>query len=920
VTRATTATHLTQGLGLLDLRCRGCPSPVGFLAYAARVPLPFVSRAAVGCLALGLLAVLPPAASASAASSGSDSVARADGPYLVEPVPADVRPVPPRVGAIGGVPRTVEDSFALHSDPDAAVTIYLDFDGATLSGTAWNELPGIGGSYASPAWTLDGDPAFTARELEFVYGVWAAVASDFAPFEVDVTTEDPGVDAITRTSVDDTTYGSRVLVTQDTTLEAAAPECAAGCGGLTHFGTFDEVVAAGSQPSPALVFAHRTGNGAGTAALVSHEVGHHLSLSHDGINTGGDVQDRYAGTSGWAPIMGAGNRALSQWSAGDYAGATNTEDDLAIIASHGPALRADEAPGTLNGSFPPAAPAYITSEDDADVYLLPPCNQQVTAVAAVDTSVTNLDVTLELLDADGDPLTSPGAVDDDPLSIDDLYEETDRFGLSGKVSAPAGQASYVRVSGGSDLAFYGYSAYGSVGDYTLRTQCGTGMLPPTPRFPRLQEVRYDTFFLSWEPPATPVGSVVTGYRVTSGDSVNTYPAGTRIAEVFAFREQDYRIEVAAIGPAGVGSPAVLTGRPTQNPFAIATTTPNLDAGTLTYTWTAPVINPGQTATGWRANAGAGAGQVDLPLATRTATITGLTPGADVTARTCLQVVDFGDTCRRREIVFGRISTAPTDVAVQVSDGVATLTWDEPTDLGDGDLDTYEWSVDGGAWTSSATTSVELPELAPGTHQAAVRAITDAGIGAVATTSYDVAVPPEQIPLGPTQVRATAGDRSATVRWTAPSSGADVVGYVVTTFPGGARREVAGDTTSVRVTGLRNGTSYRFAVSSVGELAESEPSARTAPVVPAGRPGQVSGVKATSPKKRTVRVTWTPPSANGSPITRYTVKIGKKKVSVAGSKKAVTVKRLRPGRYRVTVVATNAVGAAKASRAVKVRVR
>ena len=40
------------------------------------------------------------------------------------------------------------------------------------------------------------------------------------------------------------------------------------------------------------------------------------------------------GETSWAPIMGLGyNKAVTKFNRGDYAGATNTEDDLAIVAA-----------------------------------------------------------------------------------------------------------------------------------------------------------------------------------------------------------------------------------------------------------------------------------------------------------------------------------------------------------------------------------------------------------------------------------------------------------------------------------------------------------------------------------------------------------------------------------------------------------
>ena len=45
-----------------------------------------------------------------------------------------------------------------------------------------------------PAWTLDGDAAtFNDAEREAIQTIWQRVAEDYAPFDVDVTTQDPGL-------------------------------------------------------------------------------------------------------------------------------------------------------------------------------------------------------------------------------------------------------------------------------------------------------------------------------------------------------------------------------------------------------------------------------------------------------------------------------------------------------------------------------------------------------------------------------------------------------------------------------------------------------------------------------------------------------------------------------------------------------
>jgi hypothetical protein len=83
--------------------------------------------------------------------------------------------------------------FKLHSNPNAKHTIYLDFDGHTTINTGWNSVthPTI----ISPAFDTDGNTAsFSVSELQTILGIWQRVTEDFAPFEVNVTTEAPSIE------------------------------------------------------------------------------------------------------------------------------------------------------------------------------------------------------------------------------------------------------------------------------------------------------------------------------------------------------------------------------------------------------------------------------------------------------------------------------------------------------------------------------------------------------------------------------------------------------------------------------------------------------------------------------------------------------------------------------------------------------
>ncbi|MGP6176036.1 Ig-like domain-containing protein [Microbacterium sp. A196] len=202
---------------------------------------------------------------------------------------------------------------AAGSRPGAPVTVYLDFDGETLTGTQWNayaEIPSL---------------AFAAGTVPDKAAVWAAVSEDYAPFNVNVTTTRPSPDALYKTSIGDNEYGAHVIITDSYTDVLPA---AAGSGGIAW------VNAVGSEyMSGALVFTEGSGGDAKKIAeIASHESGHNFGLGHDGI-AGSTDGEYYIPTQGlWAPIMGAGYYTpVTQWSAGGYAGATNTQDDLATI-------------------------------------------------------------------------------------------------------------------------------------------------------------------------------------------------------------------------------------------------------------------------------------------------------------------------------------------------------------------------------------------------------------------------------------------------------------------------------------------------------------------------------------------------------------------------------------------------------------
>ena len=107
-----------------------------------------------------------------------------------------------------------------------------------------------------------------------------------------------------------------------------------------------------------------------------------------------------------------------------------------------------------------------------------------------------------------------------------------------------------------------------------------------------------------------------------------------------------------------------------------------------------------------------------------------------------------------------------------------------------------------------------------------------------TSAASNAATPSGRPDAPTNVHATAGNKTATVTWTAPpaADGSAVDSYTVTSSPDGVRAKVSAQgssapPTTVVVSGLTNGTTYTFSViahNSGGNSPDSEPSNAVTP--------------------------------------------------------------------------------------------
>ncbi|WP_051906603.1 Ig-like domain-containing protein [Methylomarinum vadi] len=361
------------------------------------------------------------------------------------------------------------DTFKLHSKPGATNVIFIDVDGHTLSGTAWN---GGSGSIDTLPFDTDGDnSSFSNMELAQIAEIWHRVAEDFAPFNVDVTTEQPA-------SFGPTT--GRILITRN--KDASNNDMPyATAGGVAYVNVWGSSSYA-SYYSPALVYYNNLASFPPyIAEAAAHEMGHNLSLSHDGTSTASYYSGHGSGFVSWAPIMGVGYyNNVTQWSKGEYTDATQTQDDIALIADR-LTFRSDDhgnnmsSPTPLyidiNGTIPVTSPetdpynlapdnkGIIETRDDVDFFAFDagagPLSITVTpaweSFYRSSRRGANLDIQASLYNWDGQIIA-----ESDPL------DETDA-----QIVTTVASGQYLLSISGVGNNVTPYSDYGSLGQYYI---------------------------------------------------------------------------------------------------------------------------------------------------------------------------------------------------------------------------------------------------------------------------------------------------------------------------------------------------------------------------------------------------------------------------------------------------------------------
>jgi hypothetical protein len=316
---------------------------------------------------------------------------------------------------------------------------------------------------------------------------------------------------------------------------------------------------------------------------------------------------------------------------------------------------------------------------------------------------------------------------------------------------------------------------------------------------------------------------------------------------------------------------------------------------VTLAWDAPPATGGAALTGYLVQRSEDGGttwrSTPRTLADgRQLTVTGLSNGASYLFRVAaVNAVGTGAFTAASEAVKPvGYASEPQSVVGTAGDGVVNLSWDGPAEPG-GDITDYviEYrTVSGtgsGSWTvftrpASAATSAIVTGLVNGREYLfRVAAVNSLGQGAYGITTTPAV--PKTTPGMVTGLASVAGNGLIDVAWTALSAAAtggspitgSVVEYKTVDAESWTRLPVVNSpATSVRVTGLVNGTPYLYrvaAMNAVGLGAFTEGPAAVVPFEPAAAPV----IESVTPGSRELTLSWAlPTSDGGSPITDYVV--------------------------------------------------
>lgn len=401
----------------------------------------------------------------------------------------------------------VVQELNLNSKPGAPATLFLDFNGhfqrERVGLNSALDALAFWGDYGwenirSPAYDTDGDPTrFSVSEQNDIRRIWALVAEDYAPFNINVTTvdPDPGGYHPNRPYM-------RVIIHGGSDFRTSDPGKAAG-----GFADYD-AYADGGAPNVAYVFAK---DGAGQAQkpnwigeAASHETAHAFGLRHYAKTTSNQRQAIMETDGAFGASRGTWHTGVIGYRIVNGRSVPIIQDDMAVIAGskNGFGYRPDDhgdtfaaaTPLSLNSMVGLHGKGIIEKTSDVDMFRFETGGGEVSITLNLPLEA-NLDATLKLYHANGTLL----AADDDPRTVFAYLHRT-------------------LAAGTYYLAVGSHGAYGDVGGYSVHVQETVG--------PRIVGSQFST-----------LSPTLSGLLVTFNEPINP----------LTFTTMDVRINGAALG-------------------------------------------------------------------------------------------------------------------------------------------------------------------------------------------------------------------------------------------------------------------------------------------------------------------------------------------------------------------------------------
>lgn len=214
----------------------------------------------------------------------------------------------------------------------------------------------------------------------------------------------------------------------------------------------------------------------------------------------------------------------------------------------------------------------------------------------------------------------------------------------------------------------------------------------------------------------------------------------------------------------------------------------------------------------------------------------------------------------------------TGLTAVAGDTTATLSWTAPESALQ--ITAYKISddINGNAWTIGNSTTTTLTGLINGTTYYLRIAAVDSD-GNQGPWSETVSVTPNAVVPGQvTGLSATAGDTTASLSWTAPTSGGAVSDYTVEYTPDGGSAstvQTGSTSTSYNLAGLTNGTSYSVRVAAVDSNGDTGQFSTAVSVTPGNPPSQITQFVVFSHLNNQVMRSWVKPQSDLA-ITGYRI--------------------------------------------------